>query len=160
MGCSETPWNRVKSNKFFVQHIRTKVRNKSDNIGKNVDGWHKFVEFLFDAYKPSPIPLFSNTPHENHIALERFNAVSSFPVWAILYRPNGENRSNKYKMTATTWTDRRTSNHNSALNGRRKESRLLLLVFLRTKIVIPGKNYDRSMQRMVSFRNYNVIIFF
>jgi len=87
--------------------------------------------------RPSPIPLFNKTPQENHIALDRFNAVSSLFDCANRYRPNGLNRSNRYKMTATTCTESSTNNHNSVLNGLKKEPRSLLLVFFFTKIVMP-----------------------
>ena len=77
--------------------------------------------------KPSPIPLFRSTPQENHIALDKLRAVSSFSFRASLNRPNGLNRSNKYSMTATMCTERSTSSHKLIWNGRRKESSRFLL---------------------------------
>jgi len=77
--------------------------------------------------KPSPMPLFKRTPQENHIALDKLRAVSSFSFRASLNRPNGLNRSNRYSMTATMWTESKTSSHKLIWNGRRKESSRFLL---------------------------------
>ena len=73
------------------------------------------------------MPLFSSTPHENHIALDRLRAVSSFSFRASLNRPNGLNRSNRYSITATMCTESKTSSHKLIWKGRRNESRLFLL---------------------------------
>ena len=82
------------------------------------------------------MPLFSSTPHENHMALDRFRAVSSFSFRASLNRPNGLNRSNRYSITATMWTESKTSSHKLIWKGRRNESRLFLLDSFKDKDVI------------------------
>lgn len=67
---------------------------------------------------PSPMPLFSNTPHANHIALDKLRASSSVPsVLDSLYLPNGENRSRRYKTRATTCTETITNIHSVLLKG-------------------------------------------
>lgn len=82
------------------------------------------------------MPLFRSTPHENHMALDKFRAVSSFSFRASLNRPNGLNRSNRYSITATMWTDSKTSSHRLIWKGRRNESRLFLLDSLKKTDVI------------------------
>lgn len=48
---------------------------------------------------PSPMPLFSKTPHANHIAELKFNEASSCVSLVVnLYRPNGENLENRNVM--------------------------------------------------------------
>lgn len=81
------------------------------------------------------MPLFRSTPHENHIALDRFRAVSSFSFRASLNRPNGLNRSKRYSITATMWTESKTSSHRLIWKGRRNESRLFLLDSLKKDVI-------------------------
>lgn len=74
---------------------------------------------------PSPMPLLSNTPQANQIALERLRASSSVPsVLASLNLPKGENRSNKYKTSATTCTDTITKIHKVLLNGCKNDTKV------------------------------------
>lgn len=74
---------------------------------------------------PSPIPLFNNTPQANQIALDRLRASSSVPsVLANLNLPKGENRSSKYRTSATTCTDTITRIQRVLLNGCKKETRV------------------------------------
>lgn len=112
--------------------------NKIDNYTIETKNTRKY-KIRFITILPSPIPLFNRTPHENHMALDRLRAVSSLLDCANRYRPNGLNLSNKYKITATMCTERRTSNHSSTLKGRRNELKSLLLVFFFTRMVIPIK---------------------
>lgn len=106
---------RKKLSNVYIIQLKTHEQNHS-----------KWVSVIV-LNQPSPMPLFSSTPHENHMALDRLRAVSSFSFRASLNRPNGLNRSKRYSITATMWTESKTSNHKFIWKGRRNESRLFLL---------------------------------
>lgn len=50
---------------------------------------HDFLYFLIGTASPSPIPEFSNTPQENHIADDKVRASSSSSSLFTLNLPNG-----------------------------------------------------------------------
>lgn len=67
---------------------------------------------------PSPMPLFSKTPHANQIAELKLSASSSVPSLVVsLNLPKGENLSKRYRTSATTCTDTITNIHRVLLNG-------------------------------------------
>lgn len=106
---------RKKLSNVYIIQLKTHEQNHS-----------KWVSVIV-LNLPSPMPLFSSTPHENHMALDRLRAVSSFSFRASLNRPNGLNRSKRYSITATMWTESKTSSHKFIWKGRRNESRLFRL---------------------------------
>ena len=72
----EGGWSDFKSN-----------RSCNNLLKKHCCTWTETLRnILTEKYKipksPSPIPLFNSTPQENHIALDKFNAVSSLFDWA------------------------------------------------------------------------------
>jgi hypothetical protein len=100
----------------------------------------RFLNLSF-LFKPSPIPEFNKIPQVNQSARDKFSASSSVLTSMMgpaprsvpcrdekRNRPNGENRSSKYKTTATTCTDNKTIIHKARLNGCKNEAKFDELV--------------------------------
>lgn len=133
-----TTENRSRCGEFepWSSRFKTKYPEPLCHAAFNLSWKNKTLferESVIFLNRPSPMPLFRSTPHENHMALDKFRAVSSFSFRASLNRPNGLNRSNRYSITATMWTDSKTSSHRLIWKGRRNESRLFLLDSLKKK---------------------------